>query len=304
MITLASGMSYFDLEFLGVPHVIATAVLHGPGGVALVDPGPSSTLPTLRRALAGAGIAMADVTTLVLTHIHLDHAGSTGTLAHELPRLRIYVHEKGAPHMASPEKLIASATRLYGADMDRLWGEFRAVPADRMDVLRGGERIEVGGQRLEVAYTPGHASHHVSYFSRETGVAFVGDTAGIRRQNGVVLAPTPPPDIDLESWRASLARIAEWAPSTLLLTHFGHWEGVNAHLAELDESLGFTSALVKQSLARDEPDAAHEAWFAGEIRRELRRRMSESNAEAYEVAGRFDLSWRGLARYWRKRSAA
>jgi glyoxylase-like metal-dependent hydrolase (beta-lactamase superfamily II) len=304
MITLASGMSYFDLKFLGVPHVIATAVLHGPGGVALIDPGPSSTLPALRQALAGAGIGMADVRTILLTHIHLDHAGSTGTLVHELPGLRVYVHEKGAPHMASPEKLLASATRLYGADMERLWGEFRAVPADRMEVLTGNERLDVAGQKLEVAYTPGHASHHVSYFSRDTGVAFVGDTAGIRRQNGVVLAPTPPPDIDLELWRASLARIGEWAPATLFLTHFGHWEGVNAHVAEMAESLDFTSALVKQSLARDEPDAAREAWFAGEIRRELRRRMHESDAEAYEVAARFDLSWRGLARYWRKRSGA
>ncbi len=142
MIALASGMSYLDLNFLGVPRVIATAVLHGPAGVALIDPGPSSTLPTLRSTLETAGIAMADVNAVLLTHIHLDHAGATGTLAHEVPGLRVFVHEKGAPHMAQPDKLIASATRLYGADMDRLWGEFRPVPAERMTVLRGGERIE------------------------------------------------------------------------------------------------------------------------------------------------------------------
>jgi len=301
MIALASGMSYLDLNFLGVPRVIATAVLQGPAGVALIDPGPSSTLPTLRSTLQNAGIALADVNAVLLTHIHLDHAGATGTLAHEAPGLRVFVHEKGAPHMAQPDKLIASATRLYGADMDRLWGEFRPVPPERMTVLRGGERISVAGAALDVAYTPGHASHHVSYFSKDTGVAFVGDTAGIRRHGDVVLSPTPPPDIDLDSWRESMARIRAWGPSTLLLTHFGAWQGANAHFAELSENLEFTSALVKQSLARDETDDAREAWFADEIRRELRRRMSESDAKAYEVAGRFDLSWRGMARYWRKR---
>jgi glyoxylase-like metal-dependent hydrolase (beta-lactamase superfamily II) len=212
MIPLASGMSYLDLQFLGSPRVIATVVLQGPGGVALIDPGPSSTLPTLRRTLGEAGIAFADLDAVLLTHIHLDHAGATGTLAREVPRLRVYVHEKGAPHMAQPDKLIASATRLYGADMDRLWGEFRPVPAERMTILRGGERVEAGGSSLEVAYTPGHASHHVSYFSRDTGVALVGDTAGIRRHGDVVLSPTPPPDIDLDLWRASMARIREWAP--------------------------------------------------------------------------------------------
>ena len=185
--------------------------------------------------------------------------------------------------------------------MDRLWGEFLPVPADRMTVLRGGERVEVAGSLLDVAYTPGHASHHVSYFSKDTGVAFVGDTAGIRRQGGMVLSPTPPPDIDLELWRDSVTRIRAWAPSTLLLTHFGAWQGANAHFAELAENIEVTSALVKQSLARDETDEAREAWFADEIRRELRRRMTEADAKAYEVAGRFDLSWRGLARYWRKR---
>jgi glyoxylase-like metal-dependent hydrolase (beta-lactamase superfamily II) len=302
MITLASGLSYVDLHFLGVPEVIATAVLHGSGGVALVDPGPSTTLPTLRRTLGDAGIAMRDVTALLLTHIHLDHAGASGTLAREVPGLRVYVHEKGAPHMAQPDKLLASATRLYGDDMDRLWGEFLPVPPDRMTVLRGGERLDVAGRPLDVVYTPGHASHHVSYFSRDSGVAFVGDTAGIRRHGGVVLAPTPPPDIDLELWRDSLSRIREWGPSTLLLTHFGAWDGVNAHLAELADNLGLVSALVKQSLERDQPDAEREAWFIGEVRRALRQRMTEADAHAYEVAGRFDLNWRGLARYWRKRS--
>lgn len=302
MNTLASGLSYIDLNFLDVPRVIATVVLHGPGGVALIDPGPSSTLPTLHAELARAGMTMRDVTALLLTHIHLDHAGATGTLVHENPTLRVYLHEKGARHMASPDKLIASATRLYGDDMDRLWGEFRPVPAEAMVTLQGGERIEAGGRVLDVAYTPGHASHHVSYFTRDAGVAFVGDTAGIRlRPDGYVLPPTPPPDIDLERWRDSLARIGEWRPDTLFLTHFGPSSPAAPHLTQLADHLELCSRLVKASLAREEPDEAREAWFVEEVRRELRRRVDEADARAYEVAGRFDLSWRGLARYWRTR---
>jgi glyoxylase-like metal-dependent hydrolase (beta-lactamase superfamily II) len=301
MITLASGLSYFDLHFYDVSGVIASVILHGPGGVAILDPGPSSTLPALRAGLEQAGIALSDVSTVLLTHIHLDHAGVTGTLVQENPAIRVYVHEKGAPHMVDPSKLIASATRLWGDEMDRLWGEMRPVPAENLEILRGGERITAGGRALDVAYTPGHASHHVSYFSGDTGIAFVGDTAGVRLQAGqFIMPPTPPPDIDLEAWRDSFARISAWHPGTLFITHFGPFAPVAAHLTEMADHLELTSGLVKASLARSGTDDEREAWFTGEIRRELRRRMSESDAQAYEVAGRFDLSWRGLVRYWRK----
>jgi glyoxylase-like metal-dependent hydrolase (beta-lactamase superfamily II) len=303
MITLASGVSYIDVNFLGVRGVIASVVLHGPGGAAIIDPGPSSTLPALRAALERAGLSVGDLRTLLLTHIHLDHAGASGTLVRENPQLRVVVHEQGAPHMVNPERLIASASRLWPGQMDRLWGEFLPVPADRLDVVTGGERMTAGGRELEIQYTPGHASHHVSYFSADTGIAFVGDTAGIRLQGGgFVLAPTPPPDIDLEKWRGSLARIAAWRPATLFVTHFGAYTPVGPHLTELDDHLGLTSGLVKATLAREATDEEREAWFTDEVRRELRRRMSESEAQAYEIAGRFDLNWRGLARYWRKKA--
>jgi glyoxylase-like metal-dependent hydrolase (beta-lactamase superfamily II) len=304
MITLAAGLSYLDLHFLGVPRIIATVVLHGPGGVALIDPGPSSTLPALRAELERAGIGMSDVRALVLTHIHLDHAGASGTLVRENPALRVYVHENGAPHMVDPERLLASAARLWGDDMDRLWGEVRPVPRDAVVVLRGGERITVGGRNLDVAYTPGHASHHVSYFSAESGVACVGDTAGIRmRPDGFVLPPTPPPDIDIEAWRESLTGLGEWRADTLFVTHFGPSSPAGAHLTEMADHLELVAGLAKVSLTRPGDDADREAWFTDEVRRELRWRMNEGEAEAYEVAGRFDLNWRGLARYWRKRES-
>jgi glyoxylase-like metal-dependent hydrolase (beta-lactamase superfamily II) len=301
MITLTHGLSYIDLEFLGVPRVIAAAVLQSAGGVAVIDPGPSTTLEHLRAALGSAGITIADVQALVLTHIHLDHAGATGTLVHENPRVRVYVHERGAPHLADPGKLLASAARLYGADMDRLWGEVRPVPRENVVALAGGEHVDVGGRKLEVMYTPGHASHHVSYFNRDSGIAFVGDTAGIKlRDGGYVFPPTPPPDIDLELWRDSVGRIAGWRPSTLFLTHFGPVMSTDEHLSELGEHLERVAALARQSLEMQTEDDAREQWFLKQVRRELRQRMTEADTHAYDVAGRFDLSWRGLARYWRK----
>jgi len=305
MIALATGLSYFDLDFMQLPQIIATVVVHGPGGVAIIDPGPTSTLPRLRSTLATAGISMNDVTTILLTHIHLDHAGSTGTILKELPDVKVYVHEKGVAHMANPEKLVASATRLYGGEMDRLWGEVRPVPAASMEILQGGERMAVGNRVFEVEYTPGHASHHVSFFDRASGIAFVGDTAGVRLMNrGFVMPPTPPPDIDLEALAVSLDRIERWHPETLFLTHFGPTAPVTPHLAQLRDHTALASQLAKQSLARDGEDADREKWFAEELRRELMRRMNVADAHAYEVAGRFDLNWRGLARYWRKKGQA
>lgn len=304
MITLASGLSYFDLQFERRPGIIATAVVHASGGVALVDPGPSSTLPTLRAALAAAGIAMADVTDILLTHIHLDHAGATGTLVREHPRLRVFVHEKGAPHMANPEKLVASAARLYGDAMDRLWGEVAPVPPAAMTALAGNERIAAGGRTFDVAYTPGHASHHVTFFDRDSGVALVGDTAGVKlTPDGFVMPPTPPPDVDLEAWRDSLGRIERWRPGTLFLTHFGP-SSFPGHLPALRDHIELVSALAKASLAHEGADEDREAWFADEVRRELSRRMTNTDTHAYELADRFDLNWRGLARYWRKKEQA
>ncbi len=160
---------YIDLNFRGSSRVIATAVLPGQDGLTLVDPGPTSCLPALEAGLGERGFALRDVRTLLLTHIHLDHAGATGTIVERVPGVRVLVHERGAPHMVDPAKLLASATRLYGDQMDALWGAFLPVPADRVQALTGGERLEIGGASLRVAYTPGHAKHHVSYLDERTG---------------------------------------------------------------------------------------------------------------------------------------
>jgi glyoxylase-like metal-dependent hydrolase (beta-lactamase superfamily II) len=300
--TLTHGLSWIDLQFQGRSRAIATAVVHAAGGVALVDPGPTSCLPVLTAGLEHRGIRMVDVRELLLTHIHLDHAGAAGTLVRAHPHMRVFVHAKGAPHMADPAKLLASATRLYGDDMDRLWGRFEAVPAANLVVLEGGERIDAAGRSFEVAYTPGHASHHVSYFDRASGVAFVGDTGGVCVDGGWVLPPTPPPDIDLDGWRVSVDRIEAWSPQTLFLTHFAQAPSVRPHLRALLENLELTAKRVRESLAEEGTDDERAARFAAWLRRELRLQMSEAQLESYPVAAPFEQLWLGLARYWRKKS--
>ena len=303
MSTLAAGIDYIDLNFLGKPEIIATAILQGPRGIALIDPGPSTTLDTLTSALKRKGFTVGDVTQLLLTHIHLDHAGASGSLLKLNPSIEVFVHERGLPHMANPERLLASASRLYGEDMGPLWGEFLPVPSSQLRSLAGGETIVAGGRELKVAYTPGHASHHVSYFDPSSRIAFVGDTAGIRRGTGAyVMPPTPPPDIDLEAWRVSEDRILAWDPDTLFLTHFGPFHGARTHFRELRANMETWNQIVRrliadQSLSEDERQSA----FVTEALQELRRAVGPAESEQYGRAGRLDYSWQGLARYWRKR---
>ena len=298
---LGVGLDYFDLHFLGTPDVIATGLLTGPGGVALIDPGPSTTLATLTAELAKRGADLKDVRAILLTHIHLDHAGSSGTLMKQCPAATVYVHEVGAPHLVDPSKLLASATRLYGADMDRLWGEVLPVPADRIRVV-GDETFDVVGHPVGVAKTPGHASHHVSYFLPNAGVAFVGDTAGLCRSSGrIVLPATPPPDIDLEQWRASTQRILAWHPDVLFLTHFGPHRSPRVHFSDFWSRMEDWSRRVRGQLQSPGDDPAKASAFQEEVLAELARATSREEAQAYSKAGRFDFSWNGLARYWKKR---
>lgn len=301
---LAAGLDYADLQFLGKPEIIATAILHGTAGVGLIDPGPSTTLETLRGALKQKGISFADVRQLLLTHIHLDHAGASGSIVAENPSIEVLVHHVGAPHMADPSKLLASATRLYGdADMQRLWGDFAAVPKANIRPLKGGETIEAGGRELRVAYTPGHAWHHVSYFDSASRVAFVGDTAGIRRGEGTyVMPPTPPPDIDLEAWRESEAKILAWDPDALFLTHFGPFRGARLQFQQLWENIELWNRAVRRLIADASlTEEQRQDAFVDEALRELRRAVGQQAADHYSRAGRLDYSWQGLARYWRKR---
>jgi glyoxylase-like metal-dependent hydrolase (beta-lactamase superfamily II) len=301
---LAAGLSWIDLLFLGRPERVAAALVSGAGGTAIIDPGPTTCLETLEASLAMHGQSLASVTHLVLTHIHLDHAGVSGTLVRRYPRIQVVVHERGARHMVDPSRLLDSATRLYGDAMDRLWGEVAPVPGRNLMVVHGGETIEVGGRSFAVAYTPGHASHHVSYFDASSGVAFVGDTAGVCVDNGYALPPTPPPDIDVEAWLASLEAIGGWRASTLFLTHCGPVTAVPTHLQSLADNLQRMAALARDLLAAPGTDAERKARYEDQLRKELRAQMTDERAAAYESGAGFGLMWPGLARYWRKKDPA
>lgn len=295
-------IDFIDLHFKGSPRVIATALLTGRDGVTLIDPGPTSCLPALEAGLQHRGLSLREVTTVLLTHIHLDHAGATGTILERVPAARVYVHERGAPHMIDPAKLLASATRLYGDQMDTLWGEFLPVPASQVTALAGGERLSLANTTLAVAYTPGHAKHHVSYFDEHAGMAFVGDTGGIRVIGDFLIAPTPPPDIDIEAWQQSLDLIDEWQPVSLFLTHFGPVTPARAHLARFRNTLVAQANAVRDALAAGGSDEEKMRAFVERMRADARRALAEKEARATELAAPFDQLWQGLARYWQKKS--
>jgi glyoxylase-like metal-dependent hydrolase (beta-lactamase superfamily II) len=291
-----------DLHFQGRERVIAATVLRGPDGFTIIDPGPTSCLAALESGLSRLGGSLADVRTILLTHIHLDHAGATGTILSRVPDARVAVHERGAPHMIDPTKLLSSATRLYGDRMDALWGAFEAVPAERVQPLQGGEQVSAGDRTLEVAYTPGHAVHHVSYFDPGEGLAYVGDTCGIRVVRDYVIAATPPPDIDVPVWHESLNSIAKWQPRALLVTHFGLVPDAAGYLPRYRVVLDRTAEIVRQSLADEGSDETRATSFVARMRAEARGALSEREAEALETAAPFEQIWAGLARYWRRQA--
>jgi glyoxylase-like metal-dependent hydrolase (beta-lactamase superfamily II) len=275
-------MRVIDLMHVGLPRVIGCWQLDG----VLVDPGPTSRLDTLLDALGDE-----QPRALLLTHIHLDHAGATGSLVERWPDLEVYVHERGAPHLVGPERLLESARRLYGEDMDRLWGDVAPVPERNLNVLTGGEKV-LGG-RFEVAYTPGHASHHVSYLHAD-GTAFAGDAAGVRiTPDSLTIPPTPPPDIDLEAWHESIERIRAWRPTRLAITHFGANEDVDAQLDEVGRRL---DAWAERAREQEQDE------FIAEIRAEIAAGTEPGWTEAFAYAAVPDQQYAGLRRYWRKRS--
>jgi glyoxylase-like metal-dependent hydrolase (beta-lactamase superfamily II) len=270
-----------DLMHLGRARVIGCWQVDD----VLIDPGPTSCLATLLDALGDERPKA-----LLLTHIHFDHAGASGSLVERWPDLRVYVHERGAKHMADPERLYNSAKRLYGDDMERLWGEMLPVPEGNLEVLSGGETIHGGA--YQVAYTPGHASHHVSYL--RDGTAFVGDVAGVRiTEESMTIPPTPPPDIDVEAWHESIALVRGWRPQRLAMTHFGSSEDVDRQLEELDARLDAWSNLAR--------DAGHDT-FVSEVQEEILRDGSPEQAATYEQAAPVEQLFAGYQRYWAKKA--
>ncbi|MCY3545784.1 MAG: MBL fold metallo-hydrolase [Gemmatimonadetes bacterium] len=304
---IGSGAAMVDLHHQGSPSIIGVGVLELPaGGVALVDPGPEARLHALRDGLAALGRTLEDVRAILLTHIHLDHATAAGAIVREAPGAVVHVHAVGAPHMADPSRLLASAGRIYGDAMATLWGEFLPVPRESIRVVDEGDAVAPGGRRFEVAYVPGHAKHHVAYCEAATGTAWVGDVGGIRIRGGPAIPVTPPPDIDVALWKASMDRVTAWRPERIVATHFGPYGDVEAHFAELAGELDAWALRVRESLNDDAFANDHERAraFSDWVARRVAEQVSPAHTELYGTASGFFDSWWGLARYWRKRGAA
>jgi glyoxylase-like metal-dependent hydrolase (beta-lactamase superfamily II) len=267
-----------DVKHLGRERVICAFEVDG----FVVDPGPTTSVETMLEGLGQ------EPRGLLLTHIHLDHAGATGVLVRRFPDLPVYVHERGARHLVDPSKLLASAKRVYGEEMDSLWGEFAPVPEDNIRSLSGGERFD--GFRVE--YTPGHAVHHVTYLHERSGDAYVGDVGGIRIEpHAHTYTPTPPPDIDLPAWLESLDVVRRLQPQALCMTHFGRFEGVGAQL----------DAIAADIDRRRDPVADQET-FERQIVGETVEAVGADDAASYFQAAPPDQIWWGLHRYWEQQA--
>ena len=290
-----------DLNFQGVPGTIAAYVLDTGDGLALIDTGPASTLPALQAGLQQLGASLEAVRHLLLTHIHLDHAGAAGTLLARLPEARVYVHARGAAHLQSPERLMASAAQIYGDQMQSLWGEMRPIPEAQMTVLDGGETLTLGRLVVRPLYTPGHAVHHLAYHIGAD--LFVGDVGGIRLEpHQSPRPPTPPPDIDLDAWASSIALLRGVQADAIHLTHFGSYAQDAAHWDALERNMAADAGVVGRSLeAGREIQAVTDDYTEA-----LRLALAE---EGPELPERFALAcppWmsvQGLARYWKRLGA-
>ena len=277
-----------DLFQLGSPRTIGAYLVETDDGPALFDCGPTTCIEELRHGLAKRGLALSDVRHLLLSHIHLDHAGAAGALVREHPGLQVHVSAIGAPHLVDPSRLEQSARRLYGESFDPLWGELAPVPEQNVHVV--GARA-LG---LEAFPTPGHAYHHVSYLADE-GTLYAGDAAGVRILPGRhVLPVSPPPDVDLEAWEGTLAEIERRAPERLALVHFGVAEDVREHLATMREQLRRWAERVRSGMSEEE--------FVAACRRDLAQAEGEDDTEVWEKAAPLWQSYLGLRRYWDKRA--
>lgn len=287
-----------DLQFLGMPGAIAAYLIPHKQGAVLIESGPGSTLPTLITGIYAHGFSAADITDVILTHIHLDHAGAAGWLARQ--GARIHVHPNGKPHLLNPEKLLASAARIYGDQMDRLWGEFLPVPEDRLFVHSDNEAILIEDLEFLPLETPGHANHHYAYLYED--VCFSGDIGGVRLQQTQHLRlPMPPPELHLEEWRNSLSRLSQHSFKRIAPTHFGQFLDPDWHLAALSKALAEVEEWVTAQMPLNPPvDELNQKLTAWAYQRALADGVPEDKLQAYESANPTWMSGYGIQRYWRK----
>lgn len=287
-----------DLNFMGRPHAIAAYLIRHDDGAILVESGPGSTLSALQAGLAREGLSPRDVTHVLLTHIHLDHAGAAGWLARQ--GTEVYVHPVGAPHMLNPEKLLASAARIYGDRMDTLWGEFLPVPESQLKVPNDAEAIKIGNLEFLPINTPGHAEHHYSYLFED--VLFCGDVGGVRIPGYPYLrVPMPPPELHIEGWHESITRLRKEKIAHIAPTHFGIFDDPQWQLDEVDRCLNSASRWLDEIMPSnphiDELRQSFTDWMMAEGER---MGLDEEVVKAYELANPLGMSADGLLRYWKK----
>ena len=291
-----------DLNFQGRPHAIAAYLIRYPkgDGAVLIESGPGSTLSSLQAGLAEQGLSPRDVTHVLLTHIHLDHAGAAGWLAQH--GAQIYVHPVGAPHMINPEKLLASAARIYGDKMESLWGEFLPVPESQLTVPKDSEEIEIGDLRFVPINTPGHAEHHYAYLFED--ICFSGDVGGVRIPGYQYLrVPMPPPELHLERWHESIARLRKEKFACIAPTHFGIYDDPEWQLREVEKGLDSAALWLEQTMSEDlsiDVEALRQSFTEWMLEQGVQMGLSEDVMDAYELANPPGMSADGLLRYWRK----
>nr|WP_290668412.1 MBL fold metallo-hydrolase [Ardenticatena sp.] len=286
-----------DLNFQGFPGTIAAYLIPHARGAVLIETGPGTTTEALEAGVRVHGFTMQDITDVLLTHIHLDHAGAVGWMAQH--GARVHVHPRGAPHLINPERLLASAERIYGDDMDRLWGAFLPVPAEQVHELADNMTLHIEDLTIEVLETVGHANHHVTYRLGET--IFTGDVGGMRFGNRFVSLPMPPPEFHIERWRASLDRLQRLEATRIAPTHFGVYDDVAFHLAAARDALDAAEAWLVETM-RDTPDREtlrerFTAWIRAQAEAQG---LDEAWWRMYEVVSPPWMSADGMYRYWHK----
>jgi glyoxylase-like metal-dependent hydrolase (beta-lactamase superfamily II) len=296
-----SGIHLIDTRHMGNSGTVGIFVVPAEDGFLLIETGPGATLGTLLAGIESVGYEPAQLKAILVTHIHLDHAGAAGALA-QLSGAPVYVHERGARHLADPSRLLESASRIYGELMDTLWGEMRPVSEAQLRPLSGGETLDMAGRQLQVLYTPGHASHHISYLL-DDGAMFTGDAAGIKLTGSAVIRPAlPPPEVDLEAWETSLKAMMAANPMRLLLTHFGQVDDALAHLRQVALRNKTWAEEILKGMQLGEDDAA----LIERISRLGDQELAQDNAHPevimrHRLTSNYQMTVMGVTRYWQKR---
>ncbi len=300
---LNPNLWHISLPFLDEDDIVGAYLLSGKDELALIDPGPEKSADDLLAGIREAGFQPQDITHILVTHIHLDHSGAVGTIIRQMPQAQVYVHSIGAPHMIDTSKLVASASRVYGDQMETLWGKVESVAQDHVHAIEGGDVLNVADRRFEVHYTPGHAIHHVVFFDVHSGELFSGDVAGIHLEGvDYVRPPTPPPDVDIEAWSSSIDLLKKLRPDLLYLAHYGAAKNPTPLLESLRANLLTWGDIVLKAMRENKSNEEIAAILQAQTEPELQRKAKGNPhmLKLYDITSSYQMTTAGIVRYWRK----